>query len=244
MRHRYLPLLLLCLMVHSTMASDYTREKRWADQTVPDIFVGDAVYLEAEKHKFLTLYTEADNAKTAVILAHGLGVHPNWRLIGTMRTELADQGFTTLSLQMPILASDAKVEEYRPTFPEAAARIEAAIAFLKSKGYKSIVLVSHSMGTRMSDYYFSQHPNTEIKTWVAIGLPVNYQGLEKARPRVLDLYGENDFDSVRATAADRAATIKKLPGSKQIMAPGMDHFFTDKESVLVKYVADFLRNTQ
>jgi len=45
--------------------------------------------------------------------------HPSdWGMVGTLRTELCRRGFATLSIQMPILAADAKAEAYPPTFPE------------------------------------------------------------------------------------------------------------------------------
>jgi hypothetical protein len=46
--------------------------------------IGDPVWLELSSgHKFLTLYTEAEsNAKAGVIVIHGMGVHPDWGLIG------------------------------------------------------------------------------------------------------------------------------------------------------------------
>ena len=58
----------------------------------------------------------------------GMGIHPDWGMVGTLRTELADRGFATLSIQMPILAADAQSEAYPPTFPEAAERIAEAVA--------------------------------------------------------------------------------------------------------------------
>ena len=239
---RWIVLLLLTLIAHSSaMASDYAREKRWAEQTVPDIFVGEAVYLEAQRHKFLTLYTKAENAKSAVIVVHGLGVHPNWRLIGELRRGLADKGYSTLSIQMPVLAADAEPQDYFATFPEADARILAAITYLQKQGYRQVALVSHSMGSRMSDHFFAQHPDNPIKVWVCIGMPVAFTGLQKAKPVVLDLYGDADFKSVKGGAPQRAKASAHLPGSRQIMAKDSDHFFNDREAVLLKHVGDFLK---
>ena len=39
-------------------------------------------------------------------LVHGLGIHPDWGLIGALRSDLPDAGYTTLSVQMPVLAAD------------------------------------------------------------------------------------------------------------------------------------------
>jgi hypothetical protein len=48
--------------------------------------VGDPVYLEGSAgRKFLNIYTEAPNAKAGLVIVHGIGVHPDWGLIGMLR---------------------------------------------------------------------------------------------------------------------------------------------------------------
>ena len=70
---------------------DYDREARWAREVEPAVVVGEPVYLTTPPQpRVLALYTPAANAKGGVIVVHGLGVHPDWGLIGAMRTGLAD----------------------------------------------------------------------------------------------------------------------------------------------------------
>src|SRR5262249_18529581 len=129
--------------------SDYAREKRWADQIVPTLVSGEAVWLGAPPtEEILGLYPQAPDPK-GVILAHGLGVHPDYGVIGELRTKLADAGYTTLSVQMPILAADAPAARYPVLFWEADARFAGALTYLRRKRYDRIWLVSHSMGSRM-----------------------------------------------------------------------------------------------
>jgi pimeloyl-ACP methyl ester carboxylesterase len=97
-------------------------------------------------------------------------VHPDWGLIHGLRTRLADEGYTTLSVQMPVLAADAKPEDYPATFPEAALRLARAAEFLRVEGHDKIALVSHSMGARMADYFLARHSKEKVKAWVAIGM--------------------------------------------------------------------------
>ncbi len=60
-------------------------------------------------------------AAGGVVVVHGLGVHPDWGLIGGLRTGLADAGYVTLSVQMPVLAATARrATTTLPTLPEAA----------------------------------------------------------------------------------------------------------------------------
>ena len=235
---RFFAAILLLLFAQSAFAADYAREKKWADEITPSIVVGDPLYLEADSHRFLALYTEAAKPKGAVIVVHGLGVHPDWNLIGVLRSGLAEQGYTTLSVQMPVLAADAKSEAYPATFDEAAARLQAAAAYLKSKGYRSIALVSHSMGSRMSFHYLARHPDAPVRAWVAIGMPgeVDYR---KARVPVLDLYGDNDLPVVLQNAKKRAYSLT-AKGSQQIVAPKADHFFANRDAELVGFVKAYL----
>src|SRR5262245_43014506 len=118
-------------------AADYLREQKWADEIAPGIVVGDAVYLEGKgARKFLSIYIEASKAKAGLVIVHGIGVHPDWGLIGMLRGALPDHGYTTLSAQMPVLAQEARPEDYGSTLPEASERLKVAVNFFRAKGYE------------------------------------------------------------------------------------------------------------
>lgn len=233
-------MLVLLMLAGNVVAADYAREKKWADEVIPGVVVGDPVYLEqASGHKFLTLYTTAKDPKAALIIVHGLGIHPDWGLIGVLRSQLADRGYTTLSVQMPVLANDALASAYPATFPEASQRLQLAVDFLKAKGYQKLGIVSHSMGSRMSEAYLSAKPDPAIKAWVSIGMP-GTADYRKLNMPVLDLYGQNDLPEVIKGAAARKAGLQGKPGSEQIQATRADHFFTDQDQQLVDTVAHYL----
>lgn len=222
-------------------AADYARERKWADEILPSLVVGDPVMLQTPRghHKFLALYTPADTDRAAVVV-HGMGIHPDWGMVGTLRTALADHGVATLSIQMPILAADARGEDYPPTFPEAAERIAEAVAFLKAKGYANIAVVSHSMGSRMSLEYFSGKPDPAVKSWASLG--PSFKGYASVKRPILDLYGANDLPAVLGNAGSRKGSLSS-PGSKQVVIEKSDHFFTGHEAAMVGAVADFLDAT-
>jgi pimeloyl-ACP methyl ester carboxylesterase len=223
-------------------APDYAREKRWADEITPALVVGDAVYLTQKSgHKVLAIYTEARQPRGAVIVVHGLGMHPDWALIGALRSGLADQGYTTLSVQMPVLAADAKADAYPPLFPDAADRLQAAVAFLNAKGHRKIAIASHSMGARMTNFFLAGTPGNGIAAWISIGIvPSEFAEPGRLRLPVLDIYGERDLPQVLKNAAARAAVLKTLKGSAQIEVAGADHYFTGSEAELVKQARLFL----
>jgi hypothetical protein len=104
----------------ASLSPDYAREARWAREIEPSVVIGEPVYLAAPSQpRVLALYTEAADAKGGVIVIHGAGLHPDWGLIGGLRTGLADAGFTTLSVQMPVLGADALRDEYNAIIPQA-----------------------------------------------------------------------------------------------------------------------------
>jgi hypothetical protein len=233
---------LLSMTAFAGATADYVREKKWADEVIPGLVVGDPVYLQTPRghHKFLTLFTPATGTDKAAIVVHGMGIHPDWGMVGTLRTELADRGFATLSIQMPILAADAPSETYPPIFPEAAERIAEAVAFLKAKGYSQLAVVSHSMGSRMSLAYLAGKPDPAVKSWASLGISVDdYQGVK--RP-ILDLYGANDLPPVLANAEKRKLSLTAA-ASRQVVIPRADHFFSGHEGEMVTTVADFLNTT-
>lgn len=232
--------------------TNVAREKNWADQVVDAVVVGEAVWLNARQHKFLALYTPPTPAGNwGVILLHGRGVHPAWGFIDSLRADVAEAGFHTLSLQLPILAQDAKFGSYGQTFPEAYERIDSGIRYLKQKGVQHIVLLGHSTGAMTAVAYAAKRPQTPIAGIVAVGLSTFANGpdamqpvlmLKSVRVPILDLYGANDLHEVLSyTAARRKAAAEA--GNKAYSAtavPDTDHFFTDQYDELKKHTLAWL----
>lgn len=248
-------ILLVILFSTNLQASDFAKEKRWADQIVDGIMTGEAQWLQADGHKFLSIYTASMAKKTVggAIIIHGVGVHPNWTdLIHPLRTRLPESGWHTLSLQMPILPNEADIKEYAPLFPEIAPRINAGIAFLKAKGAKNIVIVAHSLGATMAGYYLATNKAPDIRTLVAIGSTgltfkdpkQDYiQSLKKIHKPILDLTGADDLPEVLESAALKLETAKAA-GNKnyhQIKIPDTNHFLVGKEEEMIKAVTDWLK---
>jgi pimeloyl-ACP methyl ester carboxylesterase len=232
----------LLISIACLAQADYAREQRWADEVVPGLVVGDALYLAQKSgHKFLAIYTVAPHPRAAVIVAHSLGTHPDWETAGALRSGLADHGYTTLSVQMPVLAADAKAEEYAALFPDAAERLTVAAAFLRSKGHAKIALVSHSMGARMSIFFLAAMPDHAMVAWVSIGISSGeFIDSGKLRLPILDIYGQRDFPLVLQKTDARAAVLRTLKGSAQVEVAGADHYFAGSEAELVRRVSQFL----
>ena len=238
---RRLILLLLLSLSGLAWGQDYEREQRWADQILPGLMVGDAVWLQQkEGHKFLALYTEAKNARGAIILAHGRGWSPDYELYGILRTKLAEQGYTTLAIQLPVLGGGAKIGDYLYTYPEARERFQIAADFLKSKGYKNIAIVSHSLGATMANQYLIDTNDQTVKAWVFIGIINGLEEMFRIKIPVMDVYGSQDWEITQVGAYERKKQIMKIKGSDQVVVPEALHFFEGKEDQLTKIVVEFL----
>lgn len=232
------------------LASDVDKEKRWADQIVDALIDGDAVWLSAGDHEFLGIYTPAEDGSTTygAIIAHGIGVHPNWpQVVYPLRTGLPALGWNTLSVQMPILANDADDGEYASIIGEVAPRLDAGIRFLKDKGVKHVVLIAHSLGATMATYYLSTGAR-DIEGFIAIGMPIGIPGseidnakmIEKVEIPILDLYGSNDLDTVIAAVPKRtdAKAADSRYTSQQVQ--GANHFFDGQDDALIEATKSWL----
>lgn len=223
-------------------AQDYAREQRWAGQIVPSLVVGDAVSVRLPGGRtFLGLYTEARGPKAAVLLVHGVGVHPDHGVIGVLRVSLAEAGMTTLSIQMPVAGADARVDDYYPAlFPEAVERIGAAARWLAEKGHSRIVLLSHSMGSWMSNAYYEQTADPPFAGWICMGLTGGFGDMRNVRRPVLDLYGEHDLPQVMRADWRRRLTLSRIDGSKQVKVAGADHHYAGHEKALAAAIDEFV----
>jgi pimeloyl-ACP methyl ester carboxylesterase len=236
-----LALLLLTLTLPAWAISDYTREKRWADQIVPGLMVGDAVWLEqGNGHKFLSLYTEAEKPRGALILAHGRGWSPDYELYGLLRTKLAEQGYTTLAIQLPVLGGGAKIGDYIATYPDAIERFRLAGKFLTDKGYSNVAIVSHSLGATMANQYLITVDSTPVKAWVFVGIINGLEEMFRIKIPVMDVFGGKDWEITQVGAYERKKQIDKVSGSEQVVVPDALHFFEGREDELVKIITGFL----
>jgi len=220
---------------------DGAREDRWAAEVAPDVVVGNVVWLAtASRPRVLAIYSEPTSrpARAAVIVVHGMGVNPDWGVVGVLRSVLPDDGFATLSVQMPVLAADAPRSAYRALFPEANERLDAAYAWLSARGYARIAVVSHSLGAAMTDAWLAAPHPSPIAAWVPVGMPVPFS--RPPREPVLDVVAEHDLADVVAAAPARRAELVHVRCSREVRMPGADHYFERGGRKLAAAIAAFL----
>jgi hypothetical protein len=238
-------LVALCATCLPTPAQDYVREQRYADEVVSGLVVGNAVRIKAASgREYLGLYTLGKPHKSAIVLVHGVGVHPDFGVIGILRAKLSDLGYTTLSIQMPVQSKEAKVDDYfPPVFPDAADRMAKAADWLRTKGHANVALLSHSMGAWMANEYLDKaHEATPYQAWVVMGLTGGYSwGMRRYALPILDVYGELDNAPVLGAVGRRKFALKQANSSRQVKIEGGDHNYTGRENALTDAVDAFLQ---
>ena len=242
---------LFCLSLANAHASDLEKEKRWAEQVVDALLDGEAVTLNDGRAEFLAIETASaqGDARKAVIVMHGTGVHPNWpTVVLPLRVGLTESGWHTLSIQMPVLANEAEHAEYAKIYDWVPGRLDAAIDYLRGKGFEKVVLVGHSQGSGMTAYYLAG-PHRPVDGFVAVGMSGGIPGgpmdnlahLAAVTAPMLDLYGSDDLPEVIESAEARAAQAGKAGGDyTQQRVEGADHFFDGEETDLLEAVNAWL----
>ena len=239
---RYLFILILMALAFTSLASDLSKEKRWAEQIEDALLDGEPLTLNDGTNDFFAIDTTAENPNsTAIILLHGIGIHPDWpQVINPLRVGLPESGWRTLSLQLPVLPNDASAEDYQPLMKEVPGRIDAGIKYLQSNGSKKIIIVAHSMGAEMASYYLAQ-AKSSIAGYIGIGMgPGNLLYLDKIEVPMLDLFGGQDLSAVLESAVDRKKSARASNNYTQHKVGTADHFFDGQEAPLLEAVTTWL----
>ena len=251
-------LIIALLFLSPVSASDLEREKRMADEIVDVILDGDAVFLKAANHKFLSIYTEADDAEGVAIILHGRGFHPDWQdAINPLRVGLSESGWNTLSVQMPVLEKQARYYDYVPVFSEALPRIDAAIKYARDRVNKQdnkVVLIAHSCGAHMAMAWVEANVDAsqKIDAYIGMGMGATDYGqpmekpfpLDKLTVPVLDIYADGDYPAVLKMAPHRLAMIKDAGNkkSKQVIVTDSDHYYEDRGEELTTVISQWLQS--
>jgi pimeloyl-ACP methyl ester carboxylesterase len=249
--------LLFASTVESACAAaqpDVDREKRMAAEIVETILDGEPIQLNDGKREFLGIFTEADAPKGNVLILHGRGFHPDWSsVIQPLRVGLAERGWNTLTIQLPVLNKAAKYFDYVDVFPYAGPRIEAALAFLRAHGGGHTVIVAHSCGSHMAQHWVlrqGEKATRQFDAFIGIGMgATDYRqpmaepfALDRMTMPLLDVYGEEDYPAVLRMAGLRSKLIDAAgnPLSGRAVIAGAGHYYVEHGDVLTEAIADWL----
>ncbi len=115
------------------------------------------------------LYESGGSSTFAAVLCHGKGGDPESHVVDPLRPELNEQlGFHTVSLRMP--GGVKTVWDYDQDFLAASQEINRAVLFLQEKDVRRIVLIAHSLGSRMATTYLASSPSPLVQSFIGVGI--------------------------------------------------------------------------
>lgn len=120
-------------------------------------------------------YLIGERSKPAVLLLHGFLQTRDSPTVATLARGLQDAGYTvlspTLSLNIPNRAQSLACEAvHKHSLDDDVAEIGRWVAWLKSRGHHSIVLVGHSFGSLQLLAYLSLKPDAAVKAYIGASL--------------------------------------------------------------------------
>lgn len=238
-------------------AADLEREKRLADEIKNSLIVGEIVNLQAAGAEFIALINneEPDQPRGSVIILHGMGENPNApQIVYPLRSQLASLSWVTASVQLPVLATGATIDDYLTQIEPSASRIQASLSYMRTHfKNRPCVLVAHSLGAMMAVNFIAKQQQLACDALVLIGLPTlasdlpeaqSLELLKKINIPTLDIFGSQDLASVKEMAATRRLTLlKNNPLNRQVEITGADHLFNGLNDTLVRSVHSWLIHT-
>jgi hypothetical protein len=223
--------------------ADRAREKRWAAEYEPGIVVGDVIELtQADGYRFKAIWAHKAGQTRAIVLAHGLGVHPDHGLTGILRSDLHDAGYATLSIQTPILDPTGLTDAapYIAVMPEASERLRLAVNHVRSQGAQQVFMIGHTMGAWMVNEFFARSGQQNIVAWATLGYTGGFGSFGVQRPATLDIYTERGSEWTRSRAPNRIAMAKELDArSEQLYVRDTDLGFGGKERAMAIEIGKF-----
>ena len=251
----FLPFYLLISYSNITLGNDipnYDREKNISKQILGEIFYGEIEVISSNlKEEFAMIeYASPENDK-AILLLHGRGLNPNEEnIIQPLRVELFDEGYNTYSIQLPVLEKGKTYYDYRKIFKYSDERINASIKKVLESN-KNLIIIAHSCGVHMLMSWARKHKNNSVKAFILIGSGAVDLGQKilwpypysRIKSPILDVYGENDYKSIKINALERFKNIENSSNEKsnQVKILGSDHYHRDNTDELLKAVKQWLK---
>jgi len=153
------------------------------------------------------LFQPQHKSENGVVLVHG--VESYWyqgppMFLGGL---LAEQGYTALGYN-----GAHSGESFRSSdFETAVKEVGAAIAYMKSRGYKNIFLVGHSLGTPIVEHYQGTEPDPAVKALGLYGPHINIPAITRDSLLGPELYEKFRAECRDLVAKGRGDEIKLLP---------------------------------
>ena len=236
------------------------REQQIAEKLALVADADEIVSLKALGNRFIGIYqrSRTDESHGVIILVHGMGAHPDWPdVISPLRTQLPEFGWSTFSLQMPILSPEESIAEYSKTLKDAENRLHAAVDYLHAWEIEPIILLGYGFGAAQAASYLASDKNENninIRAFVSVSMLAQkfirpslnvFKLIGEINIPILDIYGEEDLGDVRRGIDDRrlAASKNKNDAFRQIELKHAGHNYLGVEMALVEQIQHWLQQT-
>ena len=123
---------------------DYNWEKRISNRIIDKVEATELFWLEAADNSFIALFNlqKGNETKGAAIILHSIGGHADWpEVISPLRNILPEFGWSTLSIQLPMISPENNIEEYGNTFQKTNQRIISSVKELRGRGFSRIIII-------------------------------------------------------------------------------------------------------
>jgi hypothetical protein len=252
----FLTFLLLIQYVNSSIASDIQNEQYWKRTISENLKIGEPIELKAGEQPFFGIYTKQNRLKQrgSAIIIHGKAEHPNWNeVIRPLRTQLADYGWNTLSIQMPIRNKPLKTKEDIEKFnQQGTLRLDNTLVYLKDKKTPSIFLITHGENAEIALSYIKDNPKHIIDGLVFVSMPLKMAHKQKSIELlellvlpVLDIYAGKDLETVTLTAKERHSAAKRGGNADYLQQciNNADFSYDNQVQTLIKRVHSWMLST-
>ena len=224
------------------------------EQSKQELATSSTTEAQATSSTSSTTYMSAENARGTVVIMHGCDYKPESEdnIVRSLHENLPKEGWNTLSLALPNLSASSTYKDLEGIMPDAASRIESAIAMAKEKSQTPVVLLAHGCGAQIALAWMEVKGSDTIDGYIGLGAGIMNTSaddlkhlrlpLEKMKFPQLDIFGSADNEAVLKTAPKRLSYINRAanPSSRQKVIQGADHNMTGKEKELSEVVVKWL----
>ncbi len=215
----------------NVFASNYLYEYEFSEALKKQIPEKQFVWLDSGTDRdtlSLLIKSQSPKAKGAIIILPEIGHHPDWpNVIHDLRYTLAQYGWATLSVQMPVDVELNYKQAYEDVYQTVKKRTIAAIKYIQENSPDYIVLLARGKSANFAIRYIAEMQNLEQATQAAHAL-VFIGAFDSAYLKtsdymksiaipMLDIFAEKDHKYVlesataRVVAARFAAKLKSDP---------------------------------
>ena len=234
-------------------AAESSREAFINERLAAYATADELLWLMASGEQFIALHNLATNPSGVVLILHDMGSHADWPdIIAPLRALLPPHGWSTLSIQLPVLPLTEPLSRYRDTLPEAYARVEATIAHLHGQQVSNIVLLGYGVGAAIAANYLLTEKDNNLIAFVAISISAQkffrsefdtLKKISEIRAPVLDIIAEQDIPEVLSSAEARRINASKNDDRQyqQLIIRGSTHQYFRQEKNLALQISHWLR---